>query len=185
MSLRSSCLSLLISSNDRPVPPGPACGLLLMNASICKHGRYTTGCRVEAWLDLAHCPLSYDLVTKNRLSVVCSLFLLEERKIRSGDMSDDGFNVIKCVGPSLVWLYIVCGYYRAIARDSTSPSFQYFLSGPPYFSSACAPQRGLAPGTPLVCCTPFSLPSALRWSPAASCGQPRGVGSAGVFAYTL
>lgn len=91
-------------------------------------------------------------------------------------MSDYDFNVIKCMGPNhVVWLYIVGGYFRVIARDSMSPSFQYFLSGPPYFSSACAPQKGLAPSTPLVCCAPFSLPSALRWSPAASCGQPGGV----------
>lgn len=132
-----------------------------MNVSIYKHGRYTTGCRVEAWLDLAHCPLSYDLVTKNRLSVVCFLFLLEERKIRSGDRSDYGFNVIKCVGPSLVvWLYIVCGYYRAIARDSTSPTFQYFLSGPPTFLQPVPLREDWLPALLLsaACLSPCLLP---------------------------
>lgn len=66
--------------------------------------------------------------------------------------------------------------FRVLARDCVSPSL---LSGPPCFSSA--------PMSFFVCCVPCSLPSALRWNPAASCGQPGGVatgGSVGIFTHT-
>lgn len=56
--------------------------------------------------------------------------------------------------------------FRVIARDSMSPSFQSFLSGPPCFSSVCTSQHFSS----LLCAfLPAFCP---RWSPAASCRQP-------------
>lgn len=65
--------------------------------------------------------------------------------------------------------------FRVIARDSMSPSFQSFLSGPPFFSSACTPQRGLALSTSRLLCAflpafcPQVEPSCKLWA-AQGCG---------------
>lgn len=66
--------------------------------------------------------------------------------------------------------------FRVIARDSMSPSFQSFLSGPPFFSSACTPQRRLALSTSRLLCAflpafcPQVEPSCKLWA-AQGCGR--------------